>query len=96
MRGRFSESSEDSKAWSQSCCIWERSAIWTNLASSPLSDIIEDMRASGTVIFLTELNPEPFELLTRLGVTPRIIDHDHMFRSAEEAVTAAMSARRES
>ena len=54
-----------------------------------LSDLIEDLAKAGTDLYLAELHEEPRDLLARVGVAPGVVDADHIFASAEEAVRAA-------
>ena len=54
-----------------------------------LSDLISEMTATGTKIYITELHEEPQDLLARLGVAPGAVTEDHIFDRAEDAIVAA-------
>ncbi len=54
-----------------------------------LADLISDMHAAGTDIYIAQLHEEPRDLLARLGVAPGAVPEEYIFENAEEAVRAA-------
>lgn len=54
-----------------------------------LAELISNMQAAGTEVYLAELHKEPGDLLMRLGVAPGAVTEDHIFQGAEAAILAA-------
>jgi len=56
-----------------------------------LQDLIQELGAAGTSVYLTDLHEEPRDMLSELEVAPGIVPADHVLQTGEEGVAAAVA-----
>lgn len=54
-----------------------------------LADLVEGLHKNHTGVFIAEMQPEPTDIMERLGTAPGVVAPEHIFDKVEDAIISA-------